>query len=106
MIENDFMSLSPIETLETVFILMAWTFGIFAWYFGYQVYALTRDQQKHYIYFFFGGLSVGMVLVLRIFGLLKFYNTESWLVAYDFFLMVSAVLMLLGFRGMYKSIED
>ncbi len=104
MIKNDFMS--PIETLETVFILLAWAFGIFAWYFGYQVYASTRGQHRHYIYFFFGGLSVGMVLVLRIFGQLRFYRTESWLVAYDFFLMLSAILMMLGFRGMYKSIED
>jgi hypothetical protein len=95
-----------IQTFEIIFILLAWGFGIFAWYFGYQVYAATRGRSRFYIYFFFGGLSVGMILVLRIFGLLKLYQIELWLVAYDFFLMLSAVLMMLGFKEMYHSIKE
>jgi len=94
------------QLLEIIFILLSWAFGIFAWYFGYQVYAATRGKSRFYIYFFFGGLSVGMILVLRILGLLKLYEIESWLVAYDFFLMLSAILMMLGFREMYRSIEE
>jgi hypothetical protein len=98
--------MAAIETMEILFILFAWGFGIFAWYFGYQVYAATRGASKFYIYFFFGGLAVGMLLVLRIFGLLNFYEIESWLVAYDFFLMLSAALMMFGFREMYKSLQE
>ena len=98
--------MASIQLLEIIFILLSWAFGIFAWYFGYQVYAATRVKSRFYIYFFFGGLSVGMILVQRIFGLLKLYEIESWLVAYDFFLMLSAVLMMLGFREMYRSIEE
>jgi hypothetical protein len=97
--------MEKIQILEIVFILLSWAFGIFAWYFGYQVYAATRGRYRFYIYFFFGGLSIGMILVLRIFGMLNFYVIESWLVAYDFFLMLSAILMMLGFREMYGSLE-
>ncbi|MFQ5800182.1 MAG: hypothetical protein ACE5HH_00480 [Candidatus Hydrothermarchaeales archaeon] len=95
-----------LQKLEIIFILLAWASGIFAWYFGYKVYAATRGRSRFYVYFFFGGLSVGMLLVLRIFGMLNFYEIESWLVAYDFFLMLSAVLMMLGFRGMYNSLQE
>jgi len=91
--------------LQISFILLAWAFGIFAWYFGYQVYAATRGKSRFYVYFFFGGLAVGMILVLRIFGLMRFYDIETWLVAYDFFLMISALLMMLGFREMYNSLH-
>ncbi len=98
--------MSSTQNMEIVFILLAWGFGLFAWYYGYRVYAVTRGRSKFYIYFFFGGLSIGMILILRIFGLLKFYALESWLVAYDFFLMLSAVLMMLGFREMYKTVQE
>ena len=93
-----------LQNLEILFILLAWGFGIFSWYFGYQVYSATRGKSQFYIYFFFGGLSVGMLLVLRIFGLLELYEIKEWLVAYDFFLMMSAFLMMLGFKGMQNSI--
>jgi hypothetical protein len=95
-----------VQTFEVIFILLSWAFGIFAWYFGYQLYAVTRGKSSFYIYFFFGGLSIGMILVLRIFGLLNLYEIEDWLVAYDFFLMLSAILMMLGFREMYRSITE
>lgn len=94
------------QALEITFILLSWAFGLFAWYYGYQVYAATRGRSSFYIYFFFGGLSIGMILVLRIFGMLNLYELESWLVAYDFFLMVSAILMMMGFREMHNSMED
>ena|GEM_PF-5158786 len=95
-----------VQNLEILFILLAWGFGIFSWYFGYQVYAATRGKSRFYIYFFFGGLSVGMLLVLRIFGLLELYEIKQWLVVYDFFLMVSAFLMMFGFKEMLNSISD
>jgi len=94
------------QNLEIAFILFSWTFGLFAWYYGYQVYAITRGRSRFYIYFFFGGLSVGMILVLRIFGMMNFYRMEAWLVAYDFFLLLSAILMMLGFREMHKSLQE
>jgi hypothetical protein len=95
-----------LQNLEIIFILLAWIFGILSWYFGYQAYAAARAKAGFYIYFFFGGLSVGMILVLRIFGLMRFYDVETWLVAYDFFLMVSAILMMFGFREMFRSLGE
>ena len=95
-----------LEKLGILFILLAWGFGIFSWYFGYQVYASTRGKSRFYVYFFFGGLSVGMLLILRIFGLLELYEIEDWLIAYDFFLMMSAFLMMFGFKEMQNSISE
>jgi hypothetical protein len=95
-----------LKKIEIVFILLAWIFGIFSWYFGYQVYAVTRGRSRFYVYFFFGGLSVGMLLVLRIFGMLGLYEINDWLFAYDFFLMASAFLMMFGFREMNRSLEE
>ena len=94
------------QVFEIIFLLIAWATGIFAWFFGYQVYAATRGRSKFYVYFFFGGLSVGMILVTRIFGMLDFYDLETWIVAYDFFLMLSAIFMMLGFRGMYTYVKE
>lgn len=93
-------------TIEIGFILLAWMFGILAWYFGYQVYAANRGKSRFYVYFFFGGLSVGMLLVLRIFGMLGLYEIKEWLFAYDFFLMISALLMMFGFWEMNRSLKD
>ncbi len=95
-----------LEKIGILFILLAWGFGIFSWYYGYQVYAATRGKSRFYVYFFFGGLSVGMLLVLRIFGLLELYEIEEWLIAYDFFLMMSAFLMMFGFKEMQNSISE
>ncbi len=95
-----------LEKIGILFILLAWGFGIFSWYFGYQVYAATRGKSRFYVYFFFGGLSVGMLLILRIFGLLELYVIEEWLIAYDFFLMMSAFLMMFGFKEMQNSISE
>jgi hypothetical protein len=97
---------TAIQDLELIFILLSWIFGMFAWYYGYQVYVTTRGRSRFYLYFFFGGLAVGMILVLRIFGLLQLYEIEDWLFAYDFFLMLSAILMMLGFRAMYTSLQE
>jgi hypothetical protein len=95
-----------LKKVEIVFILFAWVFGIFSWYFGYQVYTATRGRSRFYVYFFFGGLSVGMLLILRIFGMLRLYEIKDWLFAYDFFLMVSAFLMMFGFREMNRSLQE
>lgn len=92
-------------TLQVIFIFLAWIFGILSWVYGYKVYAASQGKSRFYIYFFFGGLAVGMVLVTRIFGLIGLYHIEDWLVAYDFFIMLSAVLMMAGFKEMYASLE-
>jgi hypothetical protein len=95
-----------LKKVEIVFILFAWVFVIFSWYFGYQVYAATRGKSRFYIYFFFGGLSVGMLLVFHIFTTLGLYEINDCLFAYDFFLMASAFLMMLGFREMNRSLKE